>query len=275
MSGSPSMLGSVFPMTSNMFSRPFLLMAWLTAGILLFTQSTQAAIKDSTDAINKAGMQRMLTQRMLMDYALIGQGIKYQQPGADLKETIALFERHLQELTAFPVNDEVNKALKAVTTQWHALKPVLTATPDRNQAASLRDEMDRLLDASHRLVSLIAAASTDKSAEIVNRSGRQRMLSQRMASLYMLRSWRIEGFDFAPAFKQAVDEFKANHAKLEHSSLTTPDIKKQLNIANKAFQWFDLSAKTNSDKFIPSLILRSSNRILDAMNNATKMYAEK
>ncbi|MBA1332413.1 hypothetical protein QQ73_15355, partial [Candidatus Endoriftia persephone str. Guaymas] len=104
-------------------------MAWLTAGILLFTQSTQAAIKDSTDAINKAGMQRMLTQRMLMDYALIGQGIKYQQPGADLKETIAFFERHLQELTAFPVNDEVNKALKAVTTQWHALKPVLTATP--------------------------------------------------------------------------------------------------------------------------------------------------
>jgi len=100
------------------------------------------------------------------------------------------------------------------------------------------------------------------------------MLSQRMAALYALGAWEISGFEFMPEFKRVVAEFSAAHNKLLSSNLTNDVLKKELDAAGKSFKWFEHAAKTNSDKFIPSLILRASDKILKHMNNATKLYAE-
>jgi len=79
--------------------------------------------------------------------------------------------------------------------------------------------------------------------------------------------------DFSPVFNKVVSEFKSNQVKLEKSGMTTLKIKEKLTKVNKDFVWFDMASKSKSDKFIPVLILRSSDRILATMDEVTKIYA--
>jgi len=216
----------------------------------------------------------MLTQRMLMGYALVGMNIKYKSPSDDLLKSVELFDRQLADLKAFKSSEAVTKALETVGSEWKPLRGILVAAPNKEQALALREGLDNLLKASHQVVVELSKASGSSAGEIINTSGRQRMLSQRMAALYALGAWRLDGFKFMPEFKKVVAEFSTAHSKLLSSSLTNDAIKKELDAAGKSFKWFEHSAKTDSDKFIPSLILRASDRILEHMNNATKMYAK-
>jgi nitrate/nitrite-specific signal transduction histidine kinase len=245
----------------------FLLVATLSAS------AVQAKITDIVDAINKAGYQRMLTQRMMRDFALVGLGIEYSDPKQDLRRTIDEFDGQLTALQAFQVNSQISDALNSVATQWEPIKKRLEEKPDKNITPTLWSDIEKLLKSSHGVVRLLAAESGEKKGEIINTSGRQRMLSQRMAALYMLRTWRIPNFDFSGKFQQTVKEFKANQSTLEQSALTTEKIGKLLEKTARDFMWFEMSADTKSDSFVPTLILRSSDKILNSMDEATRLYA--
>ncbi len=242
---------------------------------LAFISEAQGALTNLADATNKAGMQRMLTQRMLMDYALIGQNIKYKDPHADIKKTVDLFDLNLKEIVAYTTDPATRKFLTEIQSLWNSTKPKLLDNPKHAVVAGLQKNLEQILTLSHEVTQILAKIPGNNAGLEVNISGRQRMLSQRLASLYMLRSWRVEGLKFETEFKTTLQEFKQNQEKLEQSSLTTPEIQKQLVIAAKAILWFDMSAKSKSGSFIPSLILRSSNKILAAMDKATTLYAKK
>lgn len=154
------------------------------------------------------------------------------------------------------------------------MREVLAAAPDKGQAETLRDGLNKLLTASNQVVVELAKASGHQAGEIVNLSGGQRMLSQRMAALYTLGAWRIEGFEFMPEFEKVVAEFSTAHNKLLNSELSNDAIRKELEAAGESFRWFEHAANTGSDKFVPSLILRASEKILVHMNNATNLYAQ-
>ena len=52
-------------------------------------------IKNLSVAVDVAGKQRMFTQRMLKDYAMVGLENNFGNPGEDLKKIMGLFEDHL------------------------------------------------------------------------------------------------------------------------------------------------------------------------------------
>jgi len=249
--------------------------ASLLSTAILLASNAEASINNFAEATNVAGKQRMLTQRMMMNYALIGQNITYQKPAQDQQKMVSMFEQHLQELIEFKANDQATSALKKVQSLWTQIKPKLTGTPLQEEAIALQKPLDQLLRHTHQVTLILSKKGKNQSGIEISTAGRQRMLSQRLASLYVLRSWRIEGLDYKREFKTALSEFKENQGKLKNSNQTTPEIRAQLKIADKAFVWFDMSQKTNSNSFIPSLILRSSNRILNAMDKATHLYAAK
>jgi len=149
------------------------------------------------------------------------------------------------------------------------------AAPTKEQAIALKKEIETLLLATDNSTQLITKASHSKSAEIVNISGRQRMLSQRMASLYMLKVWEINDAETDSKLAQAMSEFEAAQKKLQQSKLNTPETKKLLQDAAKSYRFFQIMGKSHSKKFVPSLINRSANNILKAMHQATVLYATK
>ncbi|WP_457667293.1 type IV pili methyl-accepting chemotaxis transducer N-terminal domain-containing protein [Thiolapillus sp.] len=253
----------------NMLQRS--LLGLLVSSLFSFTHA-QAFTLD--EAINKAGKQRMITQRVLKDYALVGMHIELGDPAQDLKTLIELFDSSLADLKQFSTSDAVNKSLAAIETQWTPIRATLQDAPDRDKAARLQEDLDKLLAACQENTRLIAQSADNKTGDIVNLAGRQRMLSQRMAALYMLKAWKLDDPKFREKLTSAMDEFTAAHKSLEASPLTTDEIHVLLAKVKKSFAWFEMMGRSSSNRVIPNLINKSANSIQADMDKATSLYAQ-
>ena len=229
-------------------------------------------IKNLSVAVDVAGKQRMFTQRMLKDYAMVGLENHFGNPGEDLKKIMDSFENHLNALIDFNKDKATNESLLKVKKMWEPLKLALNETPTKEKAGKMQEDLEALLKQSNEAVGLFAKQTGKASGEIINISGRQRMLSQRMASLYMLKVWGIDDPQFKTKMKEAMDLYRTSLEKLKQSDMSTPEIIVLLKKSERSFKFFEIMNRSSS-KFIPSLIYKKSNDMLKDMNTATGLYA--
>lgn len=246
---------------------------WLMA-MLCFVSSSLAAIDSVEDAVNRAGKQRMITQRLLKDYAMSGMGLRFGDPQDDLKQKAALFDRTLIELTAMNVNGDVNKSIVENKALWQPIKVALAATPEQSKSMALQKSLEALLKSCHTTTVLLSKASGSQAGEIVNISGRQRMLSQRLASLYMLKVWGVKDAEFQSKLEKTIGDFATAQKTLANSSLSTPVIQEKLAKVKKTFSFFEIMAKTKSGRYSPSLISKLTDAMLREMDAVTQLYVQ-
>ena len=79
--------------------------------LLLSSFSYAIEIKNLSVAVDVAGKQRMFTQRMLKDYAMVGLENNFGNPGEDLKKIMGLFDNHLQSLRTFNKDKATEESL--------------------------------------------------------------------------------------------------------------------------------------------------------------------
>jgi len=245
-----------------------ILSIFLIWGVSLFA----IEIENLSQAVDVAGKQRMYTQRMLKDYAMIGLQNNFGNPQEDLKTIMHDFEDHLDALIAFNKEPKTEESLEKVKKMWGPIKAALNEPPSKDKAGKMQEDLEALLKQSNEAVGLFAKQTGKESGEIINISGRQRMLSQRMASLYMLKVWGVDDPKFKEKMTQTMTLFKESLERLKKSSMNTPEITALLKKAERSFKFFEIMNRSNS-KFIPALIYKKSNEILKDMNTATGLYA--
>ncbi len=247
----------------------FLFLLALTVGGSAYAASTLTM----GDAIDKAGRQRMLTQRMIKSYALVGMKLK---PGAqyEMEDAATLFDNQLAELTEFAANAVERRQIAKITLLWSDLREELGPEATLDKAGELNDLAELLLKESHKLVLMLEKRSGTIAGMLVNKSGRQRMLSQRIAKIYLLETWGLGSDITAKQYASAVDDFSDALALLIDAKVNTPDIRETLASVEKNWSIFGIS--NFSQKYetrVPSLVVRSMDRILLQMNGITAMYA--
>ncbi len=253
--------------------KPIIRHFFILIALLLFAApEIQAAKLTMGDAINKAGRQRMLSQRIVKAYALVGQKAMLSAT-MQLRDSVALFEKQLQELSNFAATKEEKAQITEVSRLWKKFKPMATAKPDQSKATELAQLSDEVLAAAHQFVLLLQKRSGTNLGRLVNISGRQRMLSQRIAKFYVLRSWGLDDPSYPKEMDQAIREFTEALHTLRIAPENTSDINDALAKVEKDWNTFKLSKKVRGGKYIPSLVVRSLDKILGQMNYITALYA--
>lgn len=238
---------------------------------ILYNYTSAINIENKFHAVDVAGKQRMFTQRMLKDYTMIGMDNSFGNSKDDLKKIVGEFEDHLESLYDYTKNPEIKKSTKKTKELWIFIKKILEQKPKKKYVAKLQDSLDELLKLSDTTTHLFAKDTGKEAGEIVDISGRQRMLSQRMASLYLLKVWGVNDDKFKEKMSSAMRLFKSSLEKLQKSNLNTEEITNLLSKVEKSFIFFEVMSGSKS-AFIPALIYKKSNDILKNMDSVTKLY---
>ena len=234
--------------------------------------SSAAAKLTLAEGINKAGRQRMLTQRMVKTYCQMGMELRYRKSEKQLNAAIYLFDTQLEELQQFAITTEVKNGLSRVNDLWGGVKTAVSSKVKRENIEQLRTDAEELLIASHKVVLMLQDLSGTSQGKLVNIAGRQRMLSQRIANLYLLQAWGFEKEPFTSDYKTAISEFDAALNLLKKAPENTKKISDALEAVSLQWGVFQHSAKLKKGKYIPALITQSADKILSQMNTITGMY---
>jgi hypothetical protein len=239
--------------------------------ILLNSLLFSLEIKSSIDAIKIAGEQRMLSQKVLKEYAMIGMNNTFGNPKKEIHNSIKKFENESKALIIFTTDKRIKKELHNSQKLWNIVKKTITKTATKDNAIKLQNHLEELLVVNNNIAELLIKKSNNKIGKIINLAQKQRMLSQRMASLYMLKVWGVDDKRFDTKMNDSMKLFKTSLEELEKYDKNNKDVKTLLAKVKKSFIFFEMMSKSKS-KFIPSLIYKKSIEILKDMNKIVTHY---
>lgn len=250
------------------------------AGLLMVSRvgPSWAAIANTNEAINKAGRLRMLSQRIAKGYAQLGQGILAERSRFILDRSLTLFAEHLAELIAFAPSPDIRATYTDLDRLWQEYRGLVSQPPSLAGARKVAALNEDVLRMAHLGTTQLELHSGSSVGRLINISGRQRMLSQRLAKFYMLRRWGITSPDMEREAVVARSEFVSALDALGKAPENTQSIKAELELAKVQWLFFDEALRAQGGNARDGVtgaenIATTSERLLEVMDRITGMYA--
>ncbi len=151
-------------------------------------QVSQQVIESAryAEAINRAGQLRMLSQRLIKLYALTCAGVRATETKGLFADSIGLVDGNLAILARSLSKPTFGDLLDAVLAPWKPLRAVLEAPALTSRMQEVDRMAERMLLQAEQLTANLEIVGFAAALHVINVSGRQRMLSQRLAKAALM-----------------------------------------------------------------------------------------
>jgi CRP-like cAMP-binding protein len=227
--------------------------------------------------VNLCGRHRMLSQRLATAWCMVARKLSAGPARSALRKFREQFESNLALIAALPLPPLLREKIEVLATLWEDYRDLLSAAPPAaDHAAEVFDRSERILAAADQLTAASARAAGTPEAHCVHIAGRNRMLTARLAKLFLFNDWQVRGAEARKLMAASRREFDANLAKLGDFGADSPEIAAQLAIDTE--QWRALTSIIDaSPRFEMPLghareVLAASDELLRHMDTTVKLY---
>jgi len=236
--------------------------------------TNKAVIADIVKLIDVAGKQRMLSQRIAKDYLYVGKKVAVSKADKQLKSSLKeLVSAH--KVLVDSINDpEIKNLLSFVELSIDDFKATANEPFNLDNAQLIIDLSESMLEGSQYVVDSLKEKVKVKESAIVGRSGKQRMLAQRIAKYYIAYQAGIKDKNTVDQMKAAVAAFSDAHKALMANPSNTPEINRQLNEIDRLWKIvykFYLNIEKGG---LPLIVFNTTDNITKKMNKITALYVE-
>ena len=231
---------------------------------------------NASAALNKAARQPMLAERITKSFSMIGQKVLELRARRQLDDSLKEFDSALKELLATAPTAEIRENYELLDQLFSDYKGIEAKPVNLASAKELAEQNEELVWISQKGALMIQAYTKSARSDLIATAADLRTLSQRIAKLYLFRSWGIRSEVIAADLKKAETEYRADMDRLLKAPQNSDQIKSELALAET--QWVFLKQgidRLNANKTSPNeleYVAKSCDNILEVMERVTKLY---
>jgi len=230
---------------------------------------------DASTLIDIAGKQRMLSQRIAKDYFYVGKNIATSKADKQLKASLSEFLKIHNELTELITDSDIKNLLDFVTLSSNELKETANKDFTLDNAHLILDLTESMLEGNQYIVDSLKEVHKLKESTILEKSARQRMLSQRIAKYYIAYQSGIKDENTVNSMKDTVKQFSENLNILLSNKNNSIKIDKKLKEINKLWKIVHKFYNNIEKGGLPLIVFNTTDNITKKMDEVTKLYIQK
>lgn len=231
---------------------------------------------DAAATLNKAIRQPMLAERITKSFSLIGQNVLETRSRRQMEDSLREFGTALKELRAAAPTPEIKENYELLAQLFDEYRSIQTKPVNIDNAKELAEQNEELVWISQKGAMLIQTYTKSARSDLITTAGDARTLTQRIAKLYLFRSWGVRDNVIVKDLKTALADYRTAINKLLASPENTDQIKSELALAETQWsflqQAMDRLNANQTSKTELEFVSKSCDNILEVMERVTKLY---
>lgn len=233
------------------------------------------ALSIGAEAVNRSGQLRMLAQRLARCIVQLAFDVHAEWAAANLRECAERIETNINILRRTIGDRGCASDIERIAAAWTALRRATAEPVGVDGLSGIEALAETLTQDAETLTTFLETSGLVTNLRVINLSGRQRMLSQRVGKACLLLA--LDNTDLATTARRATElqeaarAFTAAQAELERMPIRTQAIDRWL--AEARDRWAELQPFEHGAGAMPHCV-EVCEHLLDAVDALTEAYEQ-
>jgi hypothetical protein len=241
-------------------------------------KNTKAQPKsDTTAMLNLALRQPMLAERSTKSFLMITRNVMVSRSRNQLEESLVEFEANLNTLKSAAPNKEIRENYELLEQLFDEFKGIKQKPVNIQSATELAEQNEELVWISQKGANLWQAYSRSPRNDLIATAGEARVLTQRLAKLYLFRASGIRSDVIANDLKKAESDYRSAMARLLSAKQNTEEINRDLALAETQWLFLKQAIERLNANLTSAVELehtgKTCDNILQMMESVAQRYA--